>query len=134
MVLHAGMMLPSVVSAEAATSCLVQMQFPSAYLCSVLGQRLPGIKSAYGIFGDRVPDGTSVSRRFGAARSSSLQVSDKPGLVHGLGLRCHRFSTREVELGTIAPHAVQDHPDSTRQSYSCALLSAPLGNIPRPGG
>lgn len=71
------MMLPSVVSAEAATSCLVQMQFPSAYLCSVLGQRLPGIKSAYGIFGDRVPDGTSVSLRFGAARSSSLQVSDK---------------------------------------------------------
>lgn len=49
------MMLPSVVSAVAATSCLVQMQFPSAYLCSVLGQRLPGIKSAYGIFGDRVP-------------------------------------------------------------------------------
>ena len=67
MVLHAGIMLPSVVSAVAATSCLVQMQFPSGYLCSVLGQSLPGIKSTHGIFGDRVPDGISVSLCFGVA-------------------------------------------------------------------
>lgn len=67
------MLLPSVVSAVAATSCLVQMQFPSAYLCSALGQRVSGSKSAYGIFGDRVPDGTSVSHRVSARPDPPLR-------------------------------------------------------------
>lgn len=48
---HTGMMLPSVVSAVAATSCLVQMQVPSAYLCNALGHLVSGSESSYGIMG-----------------------------------------------------------------------------------
>lgn len=49
------MMLPSVVSAVAATSCLVQVRFPRAYLNGVLRQQVSGDESCIGIIGDRVP-------------------------------------------------------------------------------
>ncbi len=49
------MMLPSVVSAVAATSCLVQMRLPCAYLTRVLRQRMSGDEASGGIIGDRVP-------------------------------------------------------------------------------
>ena len=63
---HTGMMLPSVVSAMAATSCLVQMRIPSAYLIHALRLCVSGSETDNGIIGDRVPVGTSVSRRVSA--------------------------------------------------------------------
>jgi len=60
------MMLPSVVSAVAATSCLVQMRVPSAYLSSALRQQVSGSEAANDIIGDRVPAGTSASHRVSA--------------------------------------------------------------------
>jgi len=69
------MMLPSVVSAMAATSCLVQMRIPSAYLIHALRLCVSGCETDNGIIGDRVPVGTSVSRRVSARPDTSfLQV------------------------------------------------------------
>jgi hypothetical protein len=56
-------MLPSVVSAMAATSCLVQMRFRSAYFIHPLRLQVSGSETNNGIIGDRVSVGTSASRR-----------------------------------------------------------------------
>ncbi len=93
------------------------------------------LKCAYGIFGDRVPVGTSVSPRFQAQPEHPpcrLRVIGELGRLrsrYGGGL-----GSRKAERGAISPHAVQDHTDAARQSNSCTPLPAPLGNIQRPCG
>lgn len=46
---------------------------------------------------------------------------------------CRCFSSRPAEVGSVAPHAVQDHGKTSRQRHNRLLKAPPLGNIHGPG-
>ena len=130
------MMLPSVVSAIAATSCLVQMRFPCAYLTRVLKQRVSGDEASCGIIGDRVP-AWDLGKACAPRRGLTLLLMNYACSAGCRCLRCrlrHCLGAREAELGVISPHAVEHYPDAPGQGYRRSLLSPPLGNTHCPGG
>ena len=92
----------------------------------------PGIMVTIGIFGDRVPVGTSVSPRFHAQPDPPLCKFR----FSGGGSLCSRdgcsLGLREAECAAIEPHAMQNHANAAGQRNSRTFLPAPFCDIPRP--
>lgn len=137
-----GMMLPSVVSAMAATSCLVQMQVPSAYLIHALRLHVSGSETDNGIIGDRVPVGTSVSRRVSArpdppscrlrviggfdAHAAAVSIRLKRNSVPSCHMRCRITPMRRARatVARLLPRRL-----ATFHAHAVSQLGRPRFNI-----
>jgi transposase InsO family protein len=106
----AGMVLPSVVGAIAATPCLVQERFPRAHLVRVLEAML-GYSRPIGVIGYRVParDLEDPALHARPVKSSWQNSGGEEQLRCG---DCQGSLAGEAKHLSVSPHPVQHHADT----------------------